>query len=232
MIYSVSIREAFTINEEYCQNESMTMSSLIDQCDDLFNDTTLQRIFHDLIRGYLFPEFELWKIKFFNNPCMEWSFDAAASFFNKLIVKGFGANCRVTRTLKTTIGHDTHALGFTPCEFFLLPRGKEDHDKILYHVAIDISLTLKYSKIELNHLYFHINSDAATRKNAENMGAIIYKHIKTILNVPEDEYKYENEYGFVYDLRFFAITVLDHFSFHFVYFSYHLLLLLLLYIYI
>ena len=235
-IYSVSIREAYLISNEVdehskrarninddddyimdndddddvrmtAKQKKTTMSALIAEANYIFNEKTLERIIEDLAFGYLAPEFELWRLKFYQRICHEWSWDAAASFFNKLIIKGRGKDSKLTKTLKTTIGHNEDALGFCPSVFYILARGVEDHDKILYHVAIDIANSLKNAKFEYKNLHFFLNSDAATRKHPRNIGNMIFKNIRTILELAPLQHKYENIYGYVYDIRFFCITV-------------------------
>ena len=67
---------------------TQSISKLLKASDAMFNKKTLERIFRTLIRGYLIPEFNLFRVKFYQRPCFEWSVDAAGSVWNKLLVKG------------------------------------------------------------------------------------------------------------------------------------------------
>ena len=88
LIYSVTIREAFNEQQSYKNDQSKTVSELLQVSNAMFNAKTLERIFRTLVRGYLIPEFNLFRVKFYQRPCFEWSVDAAGSIWNKLWVKG------------------------------------------------------------------------------------------------------------------------------------------------
>ena len=68
---------------------------------------TFGRIFQEIIRRYLFPEFELFRMKFYHKPNYQWSLDANAKLFKSLIVR---KNYRTT-TLDTTVAHVISAEG-------------------------------------------------------------------------------------------------------------------------
>ena len=74
-------------------------------------------------------------------------------------------------------------------------------------VADEIVNNMRFTKRKWQSLHIKIDSDTATGDSPQNISKILLAMIAKKLNLKPGQYKYQNRYGFVFDLKYLVFTV-------------------------
>ena len=84
--YAISIEDAYSQNKI----DPQAIDELMEVSLKLWSKPTMEQILRTIIRGYLYPEIDKWRILFYSWPTLEWSMDASHKLWNHIIQRMTG----------------------------------------------------------------------------------------------------------------------------------------------